>query len=161
MAKNTHVYVMKTEWYGEYQMNTKNRSLLNVVIVCRFQISQLIKAMKVFKIDIPIYYGYLRIIICEDFVKAAKKLNIDDEGDDLSIFGAFVCTSYDEYKNPHYNVFMESDIEVDLIAHEVVHLVAQIFESRHISLNLQNDDEPFAYMTGWVTKEIYKALKKK
>lgn len=115
--------------------------------------------MKIIKIDIPIYSGYLRIIVCNDFVKAAKKLSIDDEGYDLSMFGAFVCTTYDKYKNPYYNVFMNADIESGLIAHEVVHLVSQIFESKHISLNLQNDDEPFAYLTGWVTNEIYKAIK--
>jgi len=116
--------------------------------------------VKVIKIDIPIYYGYLRIIICNDFVKAAKKLNISDEGRNLSLYGAFVCVSRDRDSIAEFNVFFYSDVESDLIAHEVVHLVNAIFIDKGIVLCPRND-EAQAYLTGWVTKEIYKALKKK
>ena len=116
--------------------------------------------MKVLKIDIPIYFGYLRIITCEDFAIAAKKLNISDEGRNLSLYGAFVCVSRDKDSIAEFNVFFRPDVEADLIAHEVVHLVNAIFIDKGITLCPRND-EAQAYLTGWVTKEIYKALKKK
>jgi len=115
--------------------------------------------MRVVKLDIPIYQGYLRIVITKDFVKAAKKLNIDDEGNDLNLFGAFVTLSRDKRGIPIYNVFFHKNVGHNLLAHEVCHLVNFIFSDRKIKLDILND-EPQAYLTGWVTAEIYKALKK-
>lgn len=115
--------------------------------------------MKVFKVDIPIYHGYLRIVVAKDFMKAAKKLNVPDEGNDLNRFGAFVCTSEDDLGYECYNLFLRKDIGNDLIAHEVVHLINAIYVRKKIKL-CPNNDEPQAYMTGWITNEIYKALNK-
>lgn len=115
--------------------------------------------MKVITVDIPIYHGYLRIVITKDFIKAAKKLKIDDEGNDLSTFGSFVCTSKDNIGHSQYNIFLNKDIDHDLLAHEVVHLVNAICVERKIKLDPFND-EPQAYLTGWITGEIYKVLNK-
>lgn len=114
--------------------------------------------MRVVKVDIPIYHGYLRIVIAKDYVKAAKRLKIDDEGNDLNSLGAFVCTSRDDLGYECYNVFLHKDIDHDLIAHEVVHLVNAIYVRKKITLDPHND-EPQSYLTGWITGEIYKALK--
>lgn len=45
-----------------------------------------------------------------------------------------------------------------LIAHEIVHLVSAICEFVHMKFDFDND-EPVAYLTGWLSNEIYKALK--
>lgn len=116
--------------------------------------------MKIVKITIPIYHGYLRIVIAKDFIKAAKKLKIDDDGNDLSRFGSFVCTSNDNIGHSHYNIFLHKNINHDLLAHEVVHLVNAIYVERKIKLDPYND-EPQAYLTGWITGQIYNTLNKK
>ncbi len=115
--------------------------------------------MKVIKVPIPIYHGYLRIVIAKDYVKAATALKIDNEGNDLNKLGAFVCTSEDDLGHECYNVFLHKDIDHDLLAHEVVHLVNSIYVRKKIILCPHNDENQ-AYMTGWITGEIYKALNK-
>lgn len=115
--------------------------------------------MKVIKIDIPIYFGYLRVVITDNFKKSADKLKVDDEGLELNSYGAFVCSSKDDRGISYFNVFFHEDVDHDLIAHEVVHLVNAIYAERHIKLDIHND-EPQAYLTGWITGEIYKALKR-
>lgn len=109
------------------------------------------------KIRIPIYHGILRIVITDDFIASAKALKIDDEGLNLSSFGAFVCTSTDKNKETLFNVFFRPDVAHDLIAHEVVHLVNAIYISRRITLD-PNNDEPQAYLTGWISGQVYKVL---
>lgn len=114
--------------------------------------------MKITKISIPIYCGYLRIVVNEDLYEAAKAVGVDDEGNELNDFGAFVTTSK---IGPHscFNVFFRPNVCHMLIAHEVVHLVNAIYVERHIKLDVLND-EPQAYLTGWITEQIYKTLKK-
>lgn len=118
-----------------------------------------IKLMNNHKIIIPIYFGYLQIVVAEDFVVAANKLNISDEGFKLNTLGAFVSTSDDDLGHECYTLFIQPDVDHDLIAHEVVHLVNEFYIKRGIKLDLYND-EPQAYLTGWITGEIYKVLKK-
>lgn len=48
---------------------------------------------------------------------------------------------------------------MNTIGHEVVHMVNGIFKSRGIELSLDND-EPQAYLTGWVTETVYNTIKK-
>jgi hypothetical protein len=114
------------------------------------------KAMKVIEVDIPIYFGCLRIVVAKNFIKATKKLKVSNEGKDLNSFGAFVCESISNGKTYH-NLFIRPNIDHDLIAHEVVHLVNSIYIKCHIILDPHND-EPQAYLTAWVTDQIYKAL---
>lgn len=113
---------------------------------------------KVTKIRIPIYHGILRVVLTDDFVESAKCLKIDNEGHDLSSLGAFVCASTDKNKETNFNVFFRTDVQHDLIAHEIVHLVNAIYVSRCISLD-PNNDEPQAYLTGWITGQVYRILK--
>lgn len=113
--------------------------------------------MKISTIEIPIYFGDLRIIFTTDFVATAKELNIDDEGNDLTSMGAFVSSWTSGIGLTTYNVMMDPDIDHDLIAHEVVHIVNSIYVERRMKLDPHND-EPQAYLTGWVTKQIYNAL---
>jgi hypothetical protein len=115
--------------------------------------------MKRNKIKIPIYFGFLHIVITKDFEKACKKFNIDTMGNDVNHWGAF-CNRYtSKLGYLHYQVFLKHKASAAIIAHETTHLVNMIFEDRHIKLDIKND-EPQAYLTGWVSGQIHKALKK-
>jgi hypothetical protein len=116
--------------------------------------------MKITKINIPIYFGYLRIIIAKDFAKAANKIKYETPLD-LSLFGAFVYAEHTKKKKyTLYTCFFKPDATHSSIAHEVVHLVNSIYHDRGMKLDVL-EDEPQAYLTGWVTEQIYKTIKKK
>lgn len=110
------------------------------------------------KIDIPIYHGYLVIAFAKNLDKANKKLGLDLEQQDR---GAFVQAK--RKKNGvsrYFVVFSTKDLTHCTIAHEVTHLANWIFHDRNIKLDLLND-EAYAYLVGWFTKEIYKLAYKK
>jgi len=115
--------------------------------------------MKITKIAIPIYYGHLRIVVTDDFDESSKTLGIDHKGKDPNSFGAFVTTWTSGIGLEFFTVFFKPDVSHMLIAHEVVHLVNSIYVHRNMELD-KNNDEPQAYLTGWITEQIYKALKK-
>lgn len=116
--------------------------------------------MKVITKSIPIYYGYLRIVVTKNFKKAFKKLKVDDEGINLSNYGAFTGNDITEEGYFRYTVFIKPDIEPDLIAHEVVHLVNRFCIDHHIKLSRKKDENQ-AYITAWFVREIHKSLKLK
>ncbi len=45
--------------------------------------------------------------------------------------------------------------EFDTISHEVLHMVGNILNTRGIKYK-KNDDEPYAYLTGYLNKEFLK-----
>ena len=114
--------------------------------------------MKVIKTEIPIYFGYLRIVLTRNFNKAAKKLKCKTHLN-LSDYGAFVYPSKDKKGLTIYTVVLNPKPSHTVIAHEVVHVVNAIYEDRGMSLQVK-DDEHQAYLTGWVTQQIYNSIKK-
>ena len=116
--------------------------------------------MKVITRNIPIYFGYFRIVISKDFYKSAKKLNIDTSVFDVSKFSSFVHNDYNKHGISRYTIFINrNNIDASIIAHESVHLVNAVFINSHIQSDRHND-EPQAYLTGWFVKEINRAIKK-
>lgn len=115
--------------------------------------------MKITKIPVPIYYGTLRIVICDDFKEASRILNVYHGNVDPDTCGAFV----DVYSNgiglEYFSVFFKPNVDHNLIAHEVVHLVNGIYKARGIRLSRSNDENQ-AYLTGWITEQIYKTVNK-
>ncbi len=109
--------------------------------------------------DIPIYFGYLRVIICKDFKKAATKLNVNTETFKVENYASFVYTDRTKKNIARYSIFIRKNINPSIIAHEAVHLVNALFIDSDIQLDRHND-EPQAYLTGWFVSEINKALKK-
>jgi hypothetical protein len=107
--------------------------------------------MKSKTIKIPIYYGKLTIITTNDFKKVDALYNtkIDD-----NLYEAVVFEIKD---NDEYIVAIKK-VEWSIIAHEVVHIVNAIFLKCGIELDRHND-EPQAYLTGWVVNEIDEFLK--
>jgi hypothetical protein len=110
--------------------------------------------MKIKKVQIPIYFGTLIIIISEDYKEVASKYRLDL---DVNCHGAFCWdkTSKDGYAE--YYICIDKDVSNHLIAHEVVHLVNFIFKRIGVKLDIDND-EPQAYLTGWLFSQIEKTL---
>jgi len=104
--------------------------------------------MKKTRISIPLYFQELDIVIVNDF----SKLN------------TFYNTSF---SNENYDgfVFNHGDIIVlvikrpdwSVICHEIVHVVNEIFIKCNIQLD-RNNDEPQAYLTGFIAEEINKII---
>ena len=108
------------------------------------------------KISIPIYYGYLVVVISDDFNAVAKKYQIKEP---VEHYGAFVYPFRNKDGIMEFMVCVPKDVSNHLIAHEVTHLVNAIFIDKGIQLDRHND-EPQAYLTGWIFCEIEKFLNK-
>lgn len=113
--------------------------------------------MRTTRIEIPIYYGYLVIIVSDNYNEVAKKYGIKENVD---LFGAFVWTMRNKRGIADFLVCVDEKVSNHLIAHEVVHLVNAIFLEKGIELDRHND-EPQAYLTGWLFREIEKFVDKK
>jgi len=109
--------------------------------------------MKNYKFKIPIYYDTLCVIKTNNLKKVAKKFGMHFKPCAAFVFkiqkksGRTIYYAAFDYTNPH------------VIAHETVHLVNLIFKDRGVYLDLEND-EPQAYLTGWVFNKIFTSLKK-
>ncbi len=108
--------------------------------------------MKSKTIDIPIYSGKLTMILGNDLSYIEKKYKTTL----LESFGA--VTLKDESKYKHYIVAFTDKEHLSNIAHEIVHIKNYIFLDCAMELDRYND-EPEAYLTGWLFDEIYKFLK--
>jgi len=107
--------------------------------------------MKIKIIDIPIYFGSLVVIKTDSFKEVNEKYNTE-AGDDL-----YEAVVFESKKDDHLVVAIKR-ADWSIIAHEVVHLVNAIFLICGIELDRIND-EPQAYLTGWIINEIELFLK--
>lgn len=107
---------------------------------------------QVFKI--PIYFGDLKVIVTNDLQKVGDKYEIGD----MNHFDAVV---FDRERNGYLIICMafKSDVKLSAVCHETVHAVNRIFHYRGIKPDLLND-EPQAYLSGWVFDTCYKFLNK-
>ena len=102
--------------------------------------------MKIKTIKIPIYQCKLTIILDKDLSYVEKKYNTKS----LKNYGAVTMIKPNTFSE--YIVAFEYSTG-SIIAHEVVHLVNYIFQDRNVELDRFND-EPQAYLTGWLFKQI-------
>lgn len=109
--------------------------------------------MKKTTIDIPIYCCKLTIILDKDLSYVEKKYKTKS----LSDFGA--VTLKDESKYRHYVVGFTDATHLSNIAHEIVHLKNQIYVDSAMEVDRYND-EPEAYLTGWLFDQINNFLNK-
>lgn len=102
-------------------------------------------------IPIPIYFGKLTIIVTNDWMELdiIYKIKVDEKLYDAVVF---------EIKENDEYILAIKKVEWSIIAHEVVHLVNAIFLKCGVELDRQND-EPQAYLTGWIINEIDKHIK--
>ena len=123
-------------------------------------------------IDINPYYAKLIVIIDNDPSKAVTRLNIEHRGIDIDFHGSDLssaCITYERIFKPKGDkftslflvvVFDQAQITPGLIAHEACHVVNAVFKSKGVELDLEQD-EPQAYLLGWVVDEIHKVWKLK
>ena len=104
-------------------------------------------------IDIPIYVCKLTVIVAKDISLIAKKYKLTE---DVTNFGAF--TFKDKTKYRHYVMVLEDGWRSNVV-HELVHVVNHIYLDCAMKLDRHND-EPQAYLMGWLFEEIDNFLKK-
>lgn len=107
--------------------------------------------MKKKKIKIPIYFGSLIIIKVDNITDANKKYSINAN----ESYESFCFTTENKKGSKKYYIVLKKETDISIIAHEVVHLVNYIFLHNGIELDRHND-EPQAYLTGWIFKQINK-----
>lgn len=103
-------------------------------------------------INIPIYQCKLTIISDKDLSYIEKRYKTKS----LRNYGAVTMRVPDNFSE-YVMAFEYSDR--DIIAHEIVHLKNFIYQDKGIDLDRYND-EPEAYLTGWLYKQIDKFLNK-
>lgn len=102
-------------------------------------------------IQIPIYCCELTVIIDKDLSYVEKKYKTKS----LKDFGA--VTLKDESKYRSYVVAFTDRDHLSNIAHEIVHIKNHIYLDSAMELDRVND-EPEAYLTGWLFDEIFKLM---
>lgn len=118
------------------------------------------------KYNIPIYHGKLIVIVCEDFYEAILKARMknlfdgDDQINDCVSSAMFtVKASLSSHKDWKVAIFARPSSEPDEIAHEAVHACSFLFMERGLTPSFDND-EPMAYMVGWIVDRVYDAIQK-
>ncbi len=102
-------------------------------------------------IKIPIYGGQLTMVLADDLSYVEKMFKTPS----LENFGAVTLKKDSEYKE--YLVAFTDKDHLSNIAHEIVHLKNYIFKDCAIALDYEND-EPEAYLTGWLFDQMYNFL---
>lgn len=108
--------------------------------------------MTIKEIPIPIYFGTLVIILTDELESLNPVYNTNIREND---YDAVVFT---EVADSSKLVVAIKQKDWAVIAHEAVHLVNSIFISCGIELDRHND-EPQAYLMGWVIQQIDEFLK--
>lgn len=103
-------------------------------------------------VKIPIYFGDLKIIVTDDLQRVGDKYDLGDTAEWDAI--TFTLT-----KNGYHRFCLafKTNVTLSIVCHETVHAVNRIFDTRGVKLDLLND-EPQAYLSGWVFNECYKFL---
>lgn len=108
--------------------------------------------MKKKKFNLEVYHGEIVVIQTPDIKRIGFKYGFDCSGCDAIVFRRPYKNGYNRYIFAY-----EGTAKPHIIAHEIVHLVNYIFKDHGIELDLQND-EPQAYLTGWLTKKINETI---
>ncbi len=102
-------------------------------------------------LEIPIYYGKLTIVLDKDLSYIERNFKTKS----LSDFGAVTLKHPNKYR--HYIVAFTDSKHLSNIAHEIIHLKNHIYLDCAMEIDRYND-EPEAYLVGWLFDEIYNFL---
>ena len=117
------------------------------------------------EIKIPIYEQKLIVIIYDEVSEIREYSNKRDFGDHLNfhttrgfvirIDGVFHMGIFNRFEKDPNNFKKE-----EVVAHECLHLMHRLFSSiKHITD--KHNDEPEAYLMGWLVNQVHQALHKK
>lgn len=105
------------------------------------------------EIGVPLYQQTIVVIVTNNFNKTLKELDIPYNFD-TNLYGAL---TYTDTPDSIYLFVNEFGNTISLLAHEAVHIVNEIFKRVRIVPDLDND-EPQAYLMGWLMGELSKEL---
>lgn len=103
-------------------------------------------------VKIPLYFGTVEIIETENIQELNERAKFD-----LFEAEAVVFKEIKKDGLSRYVIGFEGNCTPEIIAHECLHLVTNIFEDRGITIENTND-EPAAYLLGWSVSEVHKFL---
>jgi len=101
-------------------------------------------------LELSPYYMNLYVEITDNLLERISELT------DNEVTGSGLAISVD-YKTDEYEYIMllDKNASVDIIAHESVHITNMLFRDKQIKWQY-NNDEPAAYMVGWIVEQIIK-----
>lgn len=115
-------------------------------------------------VDVPLYYGGLHVLIGHDLQQTYDAAGIAGK---LFAEGPRAGKSPDDYGAVTFKcgkdgldgffVLLRPNATPCIVAHEAVHLAHKIMLSRGIKTDPEND-EPQAYLVGWLVEQIHYAL---
>lgn len=109
--------------------------------------------MKVKKKKLPLYVGNLLIVQLEegeDISLINKKYNISE---DITDYDAITLQ-----EGTNFIICFSESTTIPTIAHECLHVVSFVFNYCSINYDVYND-EPAAYLLGWLVEECLKTVK--
>jgi len=107
--------------------------------------------MEVSTMEIPIYLGYLEIVISDNLSKAAKKYKITK---DVGCYGAFCHRIKGDRGSEKYIIFVQPDVSTGLLIHELIHIKNYVFKD--CGVKVKGNDEHEAYFVMFLFEEIEK-----
>lgn len=112
--------------------------------------------MKKKKLEIPLYHSDLIICQADDLKEFEEKYELEDlNGFSAVVFERITKKGYLK----HYMCF-NKNVTPSVIAHEAFHVTSLVFQSAGIIPDADND-EPQAYLLGWIVEKCHKFLKVK
>lgn len=124
------------------------------------------KKIKTKEFDLPVYGSKIIFAYTNDYELLEKFCEEQEFHPDTvkelktrDYYGYSVMLEDDD-KKPYFYIFViakgnDKYEEVDTITHEVSHTVVNILYHKGIKFNRKND-EPYAYLTGYLNKEFFK-----
>jgi hypothetical protein len=92
------------------------------------------KWMKTKTVTIPLYFERLKICVVDELKKPEYE-------------------AYVEFQKDLMVLFIQPDASPSIMAHQAVHIANHVFKQCGIMLDVDND-EPQAYLIGWIVKQI-------
>lgn len=116
--------------------------------------------MRTKRFDVPIYFGYLNVIVCKNETEMSEVGKKYHPQADTSKYGAFAWQEYNKKGISEYFVALQENVTNHLIVHEVVHLVNYLYLHIGANLDLRNDEHQ-AYLSAWFFSKIELSLNHK
>lgn len=108
--------------------------------------------------NIPIYFGILQVVVNKSFHEAIKGYNFP-QNSNTDDYDAFVLENSNKKDTYRVSVFIKPDVTPSVVAHEALHIMNRIMH-RVEAIPTWSNDEPQAYLIGWIVEQIYKTLEK-
>lgn len=111
--------------------------------------------MRISEFKTPPYCETIKVVVCKDFTKAFKKMKVSHSVD-VNQYEAITTIPIGK----KMVLFIRKDAKASVVAHEAVHIANIIFKRADIQLDIDND-EPYAYLLGWIVDCITTIINKK